>query len=172
MTVGPRVRKVALTAHVVSSVGWLGAVTGFLALAIAGRTSSDPELVRGSYLAMELVGWVVIVPLGVASFVTGLLQSSITTWGLLQHYWVVIKLLMTIFATAVLILHMRPVGIAADEAAASVLGDDDRSGLRWQLVADAAGAILLLLVAATLSVFKPPGRTRYGWRKLRRKPHL
>ena len=84
----------------------------------------------------------------------------VTKWGLLQHYWVVIKLLMSIFATIVLVPHMRPVGIAADEAAASTLTGDDLSGLRLQLVADAIAAILLLLVAATLSVFEPPGRTR------------
>lgn len=92
----------------------------------------------------------------------------VTKWGLLQHYWVVIMLLMSIFATIVLVPHMRPVGIAADEAAASTLTGDDLSGLRLQLVADAIAAILLLLVAATLSVFEPPGRTRYGWRKLGR----
>ena len=163
---GPRLRKLALTAHVVSSVGWLGAVAGFLALAIAGLTSADALLVRGSYLAMEVLGWFVIVPLAGMSFATGLIQAWTTKWGLLQHYWVVIKLLMTIFATAVLVLHMRPVGLVADEAATSVLAGDDLNGLRVQLLADAAAAILLLLVAATLSVFKPRGRTRYGWRKL------
>ena len=168
MTVAPRLRKVALTAHVVSSVGWLGAVTGFLALAIAGRASDDSQLVRSSYLAMEVVGWYVIVPLCGATLITGLLQGVLTKWGLLQHYWVVIKLLMTVFATVVLVLHMRPVGIVADEAAKSVLDSNELSGLRLQLLADAGAAILLLLVAATMSVFKPSGRTRYGWRKLRR----
>ena len=168
MTAAARFRKLALTAHVVASVGWLGSVVAFLALAITGRASGDPELVRGSYLAMEVVGWFVIVPLCGAALITGLIQSWITKWGLLQHYWVVIKLLMTVFATIVLVLHMRPVGIAADEAVASGFAGDDHGGLRLQLVADAAAAIVLLLVAATLSVFKPAGRTRYGWRKLRR----
>jgi hypothetical protein len=168
MTVAPSLRKLALTVHVVSSVGWLGAVTAFLALAVAGRTSSDAELVRGSYLALEVIGWFVIVPLCAASFASGVLQAWITSWGLLEHYWVVIKLLMTVFATILLVLHMRPVGIVADEAGASVLADDELGGLRLQLLADAAAAILLLLVAATLSVFKPRGRTRYGWRKQNR----
>jgi hypothetical protein len=168
MTVVARLRKLALTAHVVSSVGWLGAVAAFLALALTGWTSGDAGLVRGSYLAMEVLGWFVIIPLCGAALLTGLIQSWITKWGLLQHYWIVIKLLMTLFATVVLVLHMRPVGIVADEAAASGLAGDDLSGLRLQLVADAIAAIVLLLVASTLSVFKPHGRTRYGWRKLTR----
>jgi hypothetical protein len=53
----PRVRKVALTAHVTSSVGWLGAVAGFLALAVSGLTSRDQQTVRGVYLVMEVIGW-------------------------------------------------------------------------------------------------------------------
>lgn len=40
----PRWRKAALTTHVAASVGWLGAVTAFLALAVAwaGTTSAGP----------------------------------------------------------------------------------------------------------------------------------
>jgi len=54
MTMTPGLRKFALTAHVTSSVGWLGAVAGFLALAVAGLTNHDGQLVRGLYLAMGL----------------------------------------------------------------------------------------------------------------------
>ena len=49
------VRKLALTAHVTSSVGWFGAVAAFLALAIAGVTSHNGQTVRAVYLSMELI---------------------------------------------------------------------------------------------------------------------
>jgi hypothetical protein len=62
MTMTPRLRKLTLTAHVTSSVGWLGAVVAYLALAITGLTHPDAQLVRATYLAMELIGWFVIVP--------------------------------------------------------------------------------------------------------------
>ncbi len=39
MIMPPQLRKLALTVHVTASVGWLGAVAAFLALAIAGLTS-------------------------------------------------------------------------------------------------------------------------------------
>jgi hypothetical protein len=38
MTMAPRLRKFGLTGHVDSSVGWLGAVSSFLALAVTGLT--------------------------------------------------------------------------------------------------------------------------------------
>ena len=75
MTMTPRLRKFALTAHVTSSVGWLGAVAAFLALAVAGLTSQNAQMVRAAYLAMELTAWFVIVPLSLASPLTGILQS-------------------------------------------------------------------------------------------------
>src|SRR5205823_11372548 len=98
MTMAPGLRKLALTAHVVSSVGWLGAVAGFLALAVAGLTSRDAQLVRGAYLAMGLTASFVIVPLSLASLLTGLIQALGTTWGLFGRYWILAKLLITILA--------------------------------------------------------------------------
>ncbi|HYR11547.1 MAG TPA: hypothetical protein VEQ60_27440, partial [Longimicrobium sp.] len=82
MTLGSWLRKLALTAHVACSVGWLGAVAGFLALAVAGLASRDPRTVAAVYPAMELITMYVIVPLSLASLLTGLIQSLGTPWGL------------------------------------------------------------------------------------------
>jgi hypothetical protein len=162
MTMTPRLRKFALTAHVTSSVGWLGAVAGFLALAIAGLTSQDAQIVRAAYLSMELTGWFVIVPFSFASLLTGLVQSLGTTWGLFRHYWVLAKLLITVFATILLLVHMQPIGRVASVAAETTLSSTDLRGRRIQLVADAGAALVVLLVATALSVYKPQGRTPYG----------
>lgn len=162
MTMTPRVRKFALIAHVTSSVGWLGAVGAFLALAVAGLVSSDAQTVRASYLAMKLTGWYVIVPLSFASLLTGLVQSLGTTWGLFRHYWVVAKLTITVFATILLLLHMQVASRMASVAAETTLAVDDFRGLRIQLVGDAIAAIVVLLVATSLSIIKPQGLTPYG----------
>lgn len=71
----PSLRKFVLTAHIVSSVGWLGAVAAFLALAVAGLSGQDAQKVRAAYIAMDLIGWLVIVPCSLASLLTGLVQS-------------------------------------------------------------------------------------------------
>ncbi|MGX1886314.1 hypothetical protein AR457_39380 [Streptomyces agglomeratus] len=163
----PRLRKLALTLHVTSSVGWLGAVAAFLALAVAGLTSSSSQMVRGAYLAMDVLGWYVIVPFSIASLLTGLVQSLGTVWGLLRHYWVIAKLLITVVATLLLLVHMQPVGHLADAAARAALAGGELQGMRVQLIADAAAALLVLLAAAALSVFKPRGVTRYGRRRQR-----
>lgn len=161
----PGVRRVALTAHVTSSVGWLGAVVGSLALAIAGLTSQDAQLVRAVYLTLELLGRFVLVPLGLASLLTGLVQSLGSRWGLLRHYWVLAKLIINVFATVVLLLYMQTLGYLAG-VAAETTSSSDLSGLRDpSAVLHSVAALLLLLVATTLSVSKPRGMTRYGQRK-------
>lgn len=165
MTMTSRVRTFALTAHVTSSVGWLGAVGAFLALAIAGLTHQDQQMVRAAYLAMELVGWCVIVPLAFTSLPSGLLMSLGTEWGLFRHYWIVAKLLITLIATTLLLVHMQPVGHLAHVVAETTLARGELAGLRIQLVADAGAGLVALLLATALSVYKPRGMTPYGRRK-------
>jgi hypothetical protein len=167
MIMTPRLRKFALVMHVTSSVGSLGAIAGFMALALAGLTSQDAQMVRAVYLAMEFTTWSVIVPLILASLLTGLVSSLGSTWGLFRHYWVLIKFLLTVFATVVLLLQTQPIGYMARAAAETLLSSADLRGLRMSLVIHAAGGLLVLLVATALAVYKPRGVTRYGWRKQR-----
>lgn len=162
----PRLRKLALTAHIVSSVGWLGGVLVFLALSVVALTSRDAAVVRAAYLAMESIGWLVLVPLSVASLLTGLVQALATKWGLFVHYWVLMKLAINLVATVVLLLYMQSLGHLAGVAAQPPDAGGELDGLRDPSpVLHAVAALALLLVAATLSVYKPAGLTRYGQRK-------
>ena len=164
MMLPPRVRKFALTTHVTSSVGWLGAVAVFLVLAVAGLSSRNPRVVRGSYVAADLTTWYVIVPLCVASLVTGVVQSWASSWGLVRHYRVLAKLLLTVFATVLLLVHTQPIGHLGGVAAGGGAFGPDLDGMRVQLVVDASAALLVLLVTTTLSVYKPRGTTRFAGR--------
>ena len=160
MVMKPGLRKFALTAHVTSSVGWLGAVAAFLVLAIVGLRSLDDDTARSLYPTLELMGWYVIVPFSLASLVTGLIQSLGTQWGIFRHYWVVAKLLITVGASLLLLLHMQLVRSAANAAGTGTLGGEPR----MRLIVDAAAALVVLLIAVALSVYKPQGLTPFGMR--------
>jgi hypothetical protein len=167
MLLTPPLRKLALTAHVTCSVGWLGAVVCSLALALAGVLSPDAQLVRASYLALEVVAWMVLVPLSVASLVTGVVQSLGTRWGVFRHYWVVMKLVMNLVAVVVLLLYTQTLGYLAD-IAGSLAPPAGSSELRSPSpVLHSALAVVLLLFATVLALYKPKGVTRYGRRKQR-----
>ena len=161
----PRLRKFALTAHVTSSVGSLGAIAGFLALAVAGLTSQDARMVRAAYIAMELTAWFVIVPLVLASLLTGIVQALGTTWGLFRHYWVLAKLLLTVLVIIVLLVQLEPISYLASVAAETTLSSVDLRAARISPVVHAGGGLLVLLVPVALALYKPRGMTPYGWRK-------
>lgn len=71
MLMPPRMRKFALVAHVTASVGWLGAVATFLALALSGLNGTDVLEVRAAYVAMDVTTRFVIWPLCLMALVTG-----------------------------------------------------------------------------------------------------
>jgi hypothetical protein len=171
MTMPPALRKFALVAHVVASVGWLGAVATALVLAIAGLASQDGGTVRAAYIALEPIAWYALVPLAFASLLTGLVQSLGSEWGLFRHYWVVAKLLINLAATIVLLAYMQTLGSLADLAAETTVAGGDLGVLRSASpVLHAAGALVLLLLATVLAVYKPRGMTSYGRRRQRERP--
>jgi hypothetical protein len=160
MTMAPRLRKFVFTAHVVLSVGWIGAVIAYLALVVAALTSDDAQTIRAAVLAMELT-YFVLVPLAFTALLTGVVQSLGTTWGLFRHYWVIFKLLLTVVATVVLLLNMQTVVSLADTAAQS---NGDLPSVGGQLLHAGVGQVVLLLTVI-LAVYKPRGMTSYGQRK-------
>jgi len=162
----PSFRKLALTTHIIFSVGWLGAVVAYLALAIVGLTSNDAPIVRATYISMELIGWFVIVPFSLATLLAGLVESLGTQWGLIRHWWILAKFLLTTGATIVLMWHMPAVSRMSDVAAETTLSITDFRALRIQLLVHAEGGLLVLLAATVLSVYKPWGMTPYGRRKV------
>jgi hypothetical protein len=165
MTMRPGLRKFVRTAHITFTVGWLGAVAGFLALAIAGLTSQDVQIVHSVYPAMELIARFVIVPLSFAPLLlTGPILSLGTPWGLFRHYWIIVKLVITILCTVIMQLHIQPISHLARVAANGTLSSADHS-LQLQMVVASVAALLALLMATGLSVYKPRGMTIYGWRK-------
>jgi hypothetical protein len=160
------VRKLFLTVHVIATVGWLGAVVVFLALAGIGLSAADPATARGAYLVMEPAARLVLVPLALLSTFSGILQSLGTHWGLFRHYWVIFKLLITLVATGILLIYMETfahmAAVAADEEATLQAVRNASPALH------AALALAGLGIATVLAIHKPPGLTRYGWRSRRK----
>ncbi len=80
--------------------------------------------------------------------------------GPVQHYWVLVKLLLTVFAASILLVETETVTALAAAAASS----DDPRALPGTLP-HSVGGLAVLLTTVILSVFKPQGITRHGWRK-------
>lgn len=156
----PTARRVLLIVHISVSVGWMGAAAAYVALNVPVLTGADEQTVRAAYLMMPTVADYALVPLAVATVVTGIALALGTKWGLLQHYWVAVSLGVTLFATAILVLHLP----AVDELAAVAADPDgDVAALGGDLF-HSVGGLVVLSVPLVLNVVKPRGLTRRGWR--------
>lgn len=160
----PGLRKFALTVHITLSVGWIGAVAAYAVLDARVATSRGPQTLRAAYLSMWSIAWYVIVPLALAALLTGLVMSLGTKWGLFRHYWVLISLLLTVLAVAVLLAETQTIRYFAERAADPATSGDDLRALGSTLV-HSVGGMVVLLVVLVLNMYKPRGMTRHGWRK-------
>lgn len=163
---GLKFSKFTLLMHITFSVGWIGAVAGFLVLSIASLTSANPDIVRGAYLSMNVLGLYVIVPLSFVALLTGLVQSLGTSWGLFRQYWTLVKFGLTLGSVLILLMHQFG---AIDRIAQLVLSAPagvlpDVRSTEIELATKAGLAVLVLVITTTLSVYKPWGLTPYGRR--------
>ena len=168
MRLSPALRKFALTVHLTASIGWIGALVAYLVLVIAAMTTQDSQTLRAAWLTMELIGRFAIVPLSFASLLTGIIMSLGTKWGLFRYYWVLFSLVLTLFATVVLLQHMQTVSFFAGVASEAENSQPGalREGLSGELLHAGVG-LLVLLVIQVLNLYKPQSMTVYGSRQQR-----
>ena len=162
---GPRLRKFVLAVHLTISIGWIGAVVAYLSLDLTVASTVDPDLKRSAWVAMGTITSRAIVPLAIASFVTGLVMSLATRWGLFRHWWVLISLVLTSFAVLVLFSEAGFIARVAAIAANPAVTSAELSALPNTLP-HSVGGIVVLLVVQVINVYKPRGLTRYGWHRL------
>jgi len=161
MTMTPRLNKLVLTAHITFSVGWLGAVAVFIVLAVTGLTTMDIQLSRSVLLSMNLSAWFVIIPFCLTSLFTGLVQAFGTKWGLFKHYWIVVKLFLTVVMTILLLLHMQPIDYLAGVSTKASFSNAQYAGQLLDIITKAGATILVLIAITTLSIYKPWGKIQF-----------
>jgi hypothetical protein len=152
----PRVRKALVAAHTIVAVGWLGIVVAKLVLEIVGLRTGDQEIARAGFLSMQVLDRAAFPPAAVATLVTGIVLSVGTAWGLFKHWWIVVKLALTL---AVVVTGIAFVGAWTEAAASSTVAVGRGSAAAW-LIGMGAAHLLMLVGATVISVFKPWGQIR------------
>lgn len=153
-------RRLLLAVHLTIAVSVLGTDLSLIALSITALTSSSPNLIRGSYVAMNLLAGRILLPLAFGALVTGVLLALLSAWRLTRYYWVLAKLALTTIAVLALVFVLRPrIEQVATTALQSPLEEVAAAGNPGIVVA-IAGALLVLFSIVLISVYKPWGRIR------------
>jgi hypothetical protein len=152
MTLTPRWRRAVLTVHVITAVGWLGVDLVLLTLGISGLAGADPDVV---YPAQSLVGRMLFTPLSALVWLVGVANAAYTKWGLVKHWWVLVKLLLTTLMLVLVVVLLYPALTRAGELAGAMEFAD-----RVNLVVAPSVSTSLLITATVLSTYKPWGRVR------------
>ncbi|HZS21367.1 MAG TPA: hypothetical protein VFA63_10305 [Pseudonocardiaceae bacterium] len=145
-----RPRAIVRAVHVLASIGWFGLVVVMLVLSAAALTTDGGPSPHFPYQLMDQIASPMIPITAVATLVTGVALSVATPWGLLRHWWIVVKLVLTL---AVIMTGASLTGSWILQASAG-----PTTPARWLLVGGAAVHLLMLASAMIISVDKPWGR--------------
>ena len=149
LTLGLSTRRALLTVHIVVAVGLLGDSAGFLAIAIRGAATDNPQLASSSYELLRMFSYVFGIPLSFATLATGIGLGLTSSWGVLRYPWTIGKLL--------LVVSVIVVGALVIDGALNELRDGGDG--ETALIAAATWDVIALTTATALAVYKP-GRRR------------
>ncbi len=150
-----RARRALLSAHILVSVGLLGDVAGFMAVAIRAAGTDDREAARAYYDILAMFSTFFGIPLSFAALLTGIGLGLGTKWGVLRYPWTMAKLtlLVTVILMGALVL-----GPSVEQMR------DGSGGVEGRILLGAGWDLVALGTATVLSVFKP-GKARQGRRR-------
>jgi hypothetical protein len=156
---GGTARRVVLTAHILTAAGWFGIAVLVAVATVTAGVTDDATLAAALYRAVA--GAIAVsVPMGLLALATGVVLGVGTTWGVLQHWWVVAKLVINVAVVATDLVVVAPAAHRALAAGTAPV----------PLYGSTIAHCVVLAVATALSVFKPPARTPLGRRRASRRP--
>lgn len=168
-----RVRRIMLVLHVATSVSWLGLTMGDIALGLTAVFTEDPATQHAMYLALGVIGGVLLIPIAWLAYLTGLLGALGTQWGLVRHKWVLTKFLLTTVTVALTTFSFVPGVLAAAETVRNAPADElvVLDGGTNGLISAGIVSGSIYTICVLLSIIKPWGRTRWGTNKPEAKPN-
>jgi uncharacterized membrane protein len=154
---GARTRKAVLLLHIASAGSWLGidVVLGLLVLtAFTGDEVAAPAALVG---IARFATWPLLTA-GLLTLASGVLLGLGTKYGLIRYWWVLVKLVLNLVLVTLGVGLLAPmVGELSGQARASLLDGTPLPALT-DLPFPPVVSGTTLLIAMTLSVFKPWGR--------------
>ncbi|MBM7831690.1 hypothetical protein JOE59_002395 [Agromyces cerinus] len=161
----PRTRKLVLVTHIASAGSWLGLdlVLGILVVT-AFTAEAQPAAAAAASIA-TFATWPLIT-IGLLTLATGTVLGLGSKFGLVRYWWVLAKLALNLVLVTLVVLVLAPGTEELAGAALDTLATGASLEVTSTMVFPPIVSSTAVIVAMTLSVFKPWGRV--GARRLRR----
>lgn len=162
MPLSARTRKLLLLVHIAAAGSWLGLdlVLGILVLT---TLAGDPTAAGAAAASLAAVATWPLVVAGLLTLATGVLLGLGTKYGLVRYWWVLVKLVVNVVLVTLVVLVLWPGVTAVGEAGRAALVAGESPVMPATLVFPPIVSSTALIVAMTLSVFRP-------WSRIRRLP--
>ncbi len=159
MPLSARTRKLLLLVHIAAAGVWLGLdlVLGILVFTVLTGDATGAGAAAASLAAVAT--WPLVVA-GLVTLASGVLLGLGTKYGLVRYRWVLVKLVINVVLVTLVVLVLWPGMVTAGEAGRAALAGGALPTATATLVFPPVVSSTALVVAMTLSVFKPWGRTR------------
>lgn len=159
MQLSRKTRRLTVVVHSVASSVWLGLTAGLLALGIKAYTSGSPDVATFAYRAMDVFGDYVLVPVSLATLISGVVLSLGTPWGLIRYKWVAWKFVLTLITVGLVLFSLAP---GLSENAELAMAGAPVIDVNLIVVPTVASSAYVFMLA--LSILKPWGLTPHGRR--------
>lgn len=148
--------------HFAFAIIYFSGVLGVLLLVIAATKTTNAELIYAAHLFSKYCDWFLIIPGAFGSLLTGTWIAVRTNWGLLNYYWVMVKVVGNIAAILFGSTYMR---IWFDETVAlslpgqlNPLSNPVYFHNRQMLIIGTVISLAILTFLLIISVYKPWGK--------------
>ena len=157
---GRRARRTTLLTHIAAAGAWLGLDVVLGVLVGTALLTGDGQRAAVALQSLGLFAVWPLVVVGLVCLVSGLLLGLGSTYGLVRYWWVAVKLVLNVTLVSLVLVLLRPVVGDSSEAARTALLEGTAPPAVGDLVYPPVVSTTLVLVAMTLSVFKPWGAIR------------
>ena len=144
--------------HVFFACLWVGGGLSLI-LMVLFLNGEDGSSLYGMHVSMEFIDYLIIIPGGIGSLLTGLVYSIFTNWGWFKHKWIIVKWCINLYGAILGTFWLGPwlnkmVAIVHTEGMAA-LANVDYLHNKEMFLCFGSFQMLTILFALYLSVHKP-----------------
>ncbi|MFT9846944.1 hypothetical protein [Aneurinibacillus sp. REN35] len=157
-------KSIVVAIHVLSVASWIGGTLGMLLLAFYLQHAANGEQLLYTLTSMEVIDENLLKYPALLTLLTGIMLSVWTQWGLVKHYWVIIKFELTVLTIMIGILFLNKwtagLAIMIEDMGLLALQDSQFQTTWISIIITSSFNLLCLTFMTFITYFKPFGKVK------------